>query len=122
MSNLNTDKTTLETSSKSWVVWSLACVFYFYEFLLQVSPSVMSNELMHDFNVTSHTLGILSGVYFYSYAFMQLPGGVMMDYFGPRRLLTIATAICAISTIAFGLTNSFYMACIARLMIGFGSA
>lgn len=107
---------------KSWIVWGLGCVFYFYECLLQVSPGVMSAELMRDFAVTSQTLGILSGIYFYSYAAMQLPGGVLMDYFGPRRLLTIATAICALSTIAFGLTNSFLMACFARLMIGFGSA
>ncbi|GGI80803.1 MFS transporter [Legionella impletisoli] len=105
-----------------WIVWGLGCLFYFYECLLQVSPSVMSHELMRDFAVTSHTLGILSGVYFYSYAAMQLPGGLLLDYFGPRKLLTIATAICAVSTIAFGLTNSFYMACVARLMIGFGSA
>jgi MFS family permease len=105
-----------------WVVWGLGCLFYFYECLLQVSPSVMSSELMRDFSVTSQTLGILSGIYFYSYAAMQLPGGVLMDYFGPHRLLTIATAICAVSTISFGLTDSFLMACIARLMIGFGSA
>lgn len=105
-----------------WIVWGLSCLFYFYECLLQVSPSVMSSELMRDFAVTSQTLGILSGIYFYSYAIMQLPGGVMMDYFGPHRLLTIATTICAVSTIAFGLTDSFFMACVARLMIGFGSA
>lgn len=105
-----------------WIVWGLGCLFYFYECLLQVSPSVMSSELMRDFSVTSHTLGILSGIYFYSYAAMQLPGGLMMDYFGPQRLLTIATTICAISTIAFGMTDNFFMACVARLMIGFGSS
>lgn len=105
-----------------WLVWGLGCLFYFYENLIQVSPSVMSNELMRDFSVTSHTLGILSGIYFYSYAGMQLPGGVMIDYFGPKRLLTIATTVCALGTIAFGMTDSFYMACLARLLIGFGSA
>ncbi len=109
-------------SLMSWIVWGLACVFYFYECLLQVSPSVMSNELMRDFAVTSQTLGILSGIYFYSYAAMQLPGGLMLDYFGPHRLLTLATIVCASSTIAFGLTDNFFMACVARLMIGFGSA
>ncbi|MDX1837144.1 MFS transporter [Legionella taurinensis] len=109
-------------TAKAWIVWGLGCVFYFYECLLQVSPSVMSNELMRDFAVTSQTLGILSGIYFYSYAAMQLPGGVMMDYFGPQKLLTLATTICAISTIAFGLTDNFFAACLARLMIGFGSA
>lgn len=105
-----------------WMVWGLGCLFYFYECLLQVSPSVMSNELMRDFSVTSQTLGILSGVYFYSYAAMQLPGGVLMDYFGPHRLLTLATVVCAVSTISFGMTDNFFMACVARLMIGFGSA
>ena len=105
-----------------WVVWGLGCLFYFYECLLQVSPSVMSNELMRDFAVTSQTLGILSGIYFYSYAAMQLPGGLLLDYFGPHRLLSLATVICATRTIAFGMTDSFFMACFARLMIGCGSA
>lgn len=126
MAHYNTQTQSTESSGiKSflpWMVWGLGCLFYFYECLLQVSPSVMSNELMRDFAVTSQTLGILSGIYFYSYAAMQLPGGVMMDYFGPHRLLTVATLVCAVSTIAFGLTNSFFMACVARLMIGFGSA
>lgn len=126
MAHFNTQSEALEKSDKTlfmpWIVWGLGCLFYFYECLLQVSPGVMSNELMRDFSVTSQTLGILSGVYFYSYAAMQLPGGVLMDYFGPHRLLTLATIVCAVSTIAFGMTDNFFMACVARLMIGFGSA
>ncbi len=119
---LSPNKQNAINAFKPWLVWGLGCIFYFYEFLLQVSPSVMSAELMRDFAITGHTLGILTGIYFYSYAAMQLPGGLLMDYFGPRRLLTLATTICAISTIAFGLTDHLVMACIARLMIGFGSA
>ena len=126
MAHYNTQSATMQNSkTKSimpWMVWGLGCLFYFYECLLQVSPSVMSNELMRDFSVTSQTLGILSGIYFYSYAAMQLPGGVLLDYFGPHRLLALATIVCALSTIAFGMTDNFFMACVARLMIGFGSA
>ncbi|MDP3560475.1 MAG: MFS transporter, partial [Legionellaceae bacterium] len=117
-----TTSTSVTTSWMGWLVWGLACLFYFYECLLQVSPSVMSNELMRDFSVTSHTLGILSGIYFYSYAAMQLPAGLFIDYFGPRRLLSLASLVCGISTFAFGFTHSFGAACLARLMIGFGSA
>lgn len=106
----------------AWIVWGLSCVFYFYESLLQMSLSVMGTELMRDFAITSQTLGFLSGIYYYSYSPMQLPCGVMLDYFGPRRILTIATFICAISTLAFAMTGSIYMACLARLMIGFGSS
>lgn len=124
MSKKNSPSHSIHASNriKPWIVWGLGCVFYFYEFLLQVSPSVMSNELMRDFGITGHTLGILTGIYFYSYAAMQLPGGLLMDYFGPRRLLTLATTVCAVSTLAFGITDHLVMACIARLMIGFGSA
>lgn len=105
-----------------WVVWGLGCIFYFYEFLLQVSPSVMGNLLMKDFSFTAHSLGILAGVYFYSYAIMQIPAGIMMDKFGSHRLLTFASGICAIGSIAFGSTHSFVMAAFARFLIGFGSA
>lgn len=122
MAHYHTPSETQPKSAISWLVWGLGCLFYFYECLLQVSPSVMSNELMRDFAVTGHTLGILSGIYFYSYAAMQLPGGLLLDYFGPHRLLTLATLICSVSTIAFGMTDNFFMACIARLMIGCGSA
>ena len=125
MSHSQTETDHSDCNTKSylrWIVWGLGCLFYFYEFLLQVSPGVMSNELMHDFSLTSQTLGLLSGIYFYSYTPMQIPGGVLMDRFGPHRLLTLATTVCALGTLAFGMTDSFFTACIARLMIGFGSA
>ena len=105
-----------------WMVWGLGCIFYFYESLLQVSLGVMGSELMRDFAVTSQTLGILSGFFYYAYSPMQLPCGILMDRFGPNRVLTIATIVCAVSTIAFGITNNLYMACATRLMIGFGAA
>ena len=82
--------TQFPTGLLPWTVWGLACIFYFYEFLLQVSPGVMASELMHDFAITSHTLGFLSGIYYYSYSPMQLPCGILMDRFGPHKILTIA--------------------------------
>ncbi len=114
----------VQTSSKflPWIIWVLACVFYFYEFLLQVSPGVMGTELMRDFSITGQTLGVLSGFYYYAYTPMQLPCGILMDRFGPHRVLTLATIICAGSTLAFSVTDSLITAYITRLMIGFGSA
>lgn len=120
--NQKDSKSQYQIGLKPWIVWGLGCIFYFYESLLQVSPSVMSHELMRDFLVTSQTLGVLAGIYFYSYALMQLPAGLLLDYFGPKRLLVIATLICGLSTIAFGSTDNFWLACIARMMIGLGSA
>lgn len=98
MAHYNVQSESLNKASVSlimpWMVWGLGCLFYFYECLLQVSPSVMSNELMRDFSVTSHTLGILSGIYFYSYAAMQLPGGVLMDYFTTTFINSCHSGLC----------------------------
>lgn len=125
MSTFESQSTSCKHSCQSilpWVVWVLGCIFYFYESLLQVSIGVMSNELMHDFSINSQTLGFLSGLFYYSYSPMQVPCGILMDRFGPNRILTIATTICALSTLLFGLTDSLFMAFATRLMIGFGAA
>jgi hypothetical protein len=57
------DQFSLETAASSpvkeksapyaWIIWSTAALFYLYEYVLRASPGVMTNELMHDFGVTS---------------------------------------------------------------------
>ena len=112
----------IQETRLAWLVWSLGCMFYFYEFLLQVSPGIMRTELTEAFHISAQGFGLLGGVYFYSYAGMQIPAGILLDKFGPRRLLTFATAICAIATLAFAHTTNFNAALVARFCIGFGSA
>src|SRR5262245_49717618 len=68
--------------------WLTGAVFFFYAWVLRVAPSVMVEELMRDLAVGGALLGHLSGVYYYGYAGMQVPVGVLLDRFGPRRLMT----------------------------------
>lgn len=105
-----------------WIMWGLAAFFYFYEFFLQVSPGVMVPELMQAFSVNATALGSLAASYFYIYAPMQVPVGVLLDRYGPRRLTTIATALCAAGCFLFGTAKILSMAEVGRLFIGFGSA
>jgi MFS family permease len=105
-----------------WVMWSLGALFYCYEFCLQVSPSVMTNEIMKTFSVSAAKLGVLSGFYLYAYTIMQIPVGILLDKFGPRRLLTFATICCALGSLLFGYAHVFTVAAIGRFMIGIGSA
>lgn len=105
-----------------WVMWGLATLFYCYEFFLQVSPSVMVKEIMQAFHVSAAQLGNLTAFYLYAYGIMQIPVGILLDRYGPRRLLTIATLFCAAGATLFGTTHSFPIAATGRFMIGFGSA
>lgn len=104
------------------VICSLAAMFYMYEFVLQVSPAVMTSELMHDFGLNAASLGAVSAFYYYAYTPMQLPAGLLYDRFGPRLLLTLAVLICALGAFFFGLTNSAAMASAGRFFMGIGSA
>ncbi len=103
-------------------MWALGACFYFYEYFLQVSPNVIRQELMRDFDINALYLGNLGAAYFYTYAVMQIPVGLLLDYFGPRRLLTSAAVFCAIGTTVFSLASTYPIAFLGRLLIGFGGA
>lgn len=105
-----------------WFIWSLGALFYCYEFFLQVSPSVMIDDLMREFNISAAALGNLTSYYLYFYAIMQIPVGLLLDRFGARRLLTIATLLCASGALVFAYSTSFEIAAIGRSLIGIGSA
>jgi len=124
MDNTTTGNNLLMKSLKNmpYAMWSIAVLFYGYENLLQVSPSVMVPELMHSFNVNAAALGNLSAVYFYAYASMQIPLGVLLDRLGPRRLLSVAALLCAIGSFLFGAAHHLVYAVLGRIFIGLGSA
>ncbi len=105
-----------------WLMWGCGALFYFYEFMVQVSPNVMGPELMYDFSINANGLGILTGIYFYAYAFMQIPAGLLLDRLGPHRLLACASGILAIGCLLFGTVPFFSLALFARFAIGIGSA
>ncbi|MCH9770610.1 MAG: MFS transporter [Gammaproteobacteria bacterium] len=106
-----------------WVVCILAAFFYCYEYLLRIEPSVMVRELMHNFSITATGVGVLSAMYYYAYTPLQAIVGITTDYYGPRRVLTIAILSCTLGSLIFGLPHHvFYLAAIGRLLIGVGSA
>lgn len=103
-------------------ICTLGALFYSYEYFLRITPSVMSTELQHYYHIQDGSFGSLSAFYYYMYTPMQLIVGILMDRYGPRRLLTLATLSCVAGTILFAATPILYVAEIGRLLIGFGSA
>jgi MFS family permease len=83
----------------------------------------MTQELMRFYHLTGAQYGNLSGsFYYYSYVIMQILVGLLMDRFGPRRLLTVACALCAIGAYLFACSDYIVIAMIGRFLIGLGSA
>lgn len=105
-----------------YLICSLASLFYLYEFVLQVSPSVMTKELMKSFGIGAAGVSIISAFYYYAYTPTQIIAGLLYDRFGPRRVLTIAISICAVGAFFFSMTHSFALASAGRFLMGVGSA
>lgn len=113
---------TKNTIAKGWVICTLAAIFYCYEYLLRMEPSVMVTELMHEFQANATELGTLSAFYYFIYTPMQIIVGLLSDLYGPRKILTLAVITCAIGSYIFGVAHTLPIAAIGRLLIGFGSA
>ena len=96
--------------------------FFAYAFTLRVAPGVMVQELMAEFAVGAAVLGNLSAVYFYTYAVLQIPIGLLMDKIGPRRLMTVAAAIVALGCWMFSTSEHIGTAYAGRALIGLGCA
>jgi MFS family permease len=104
--------------SAAVIAFALGALFFGYAFIQRVSPSVMTAELMREFSVGATALGSLSAFYFYTYASIQLPVGMLTDRFGPRKLMSAAAGLCAFASIGFALSDSIVTASIGRALIG----
>lgn len=109
-------------SFRGIVIYAITVIFLFYEIGLQMSPGVMTDDLMRDFGIGAQTLGIMSSCYFISYSFMQIPVGILFDRFGPRFLTTLAILVCAAGAFFFATTHTVSFAALGRFFMGFGSA
>lgn len=105
-----------------WLIWSLGALFYGYGYFQRVATSVMVEDLMRDFAVGAAVFGNLSAFYYYAYAGMQIPVGILNDRFGPRRILTAAAFLAALGTVLFAFSPSIEVAYAGRLLIGLSVA
>ena len=113
---------TAKGSSKAWIILGCAWLFYLYEYILRVSPSVMTNELMLDYGVTSTALGVLVSFYYFAYVPLQIPCGIIVDRFGPRKVITFSALLCVLGSIYFAQSDTLLTAQIGRFLMGAGSA
>ncbi len=100
------------------VVWGLAASFYLFGFFQRVMPASLADLLMRDFSLSAVALGNLSALYYYAYAAVQLPTGVLVQRLGPTRLLLAGSAIAGVGALLFALGSTVLVAGTGRALIG----
>jgi MFS family permease len=97
-------------------------MFYLLCYISRVEPSVLSNELMREFNMTASTFGVVISSLYITYCLMQIPNGILLDKFGSRAIMSVSALLCAIGLFIFGSARGPIQLEIGRLVLGLGSA
>ena len=93
---------------------------YFFSYFFRVVNAVISPDLVRDVGVDANRLGLLTSAYFLAFAAAQLPLGVALDRFGPRRVNAILLVVAACGALVFGMSESLGGLAAGRALIGLG--
>lgn len=108
--------------SRAFVVWLIAVLVYLVAILGRTSFGVSGVFALDRFGVGASQLAVFTSVQVGVYALSQIVMGLLIDRFGPRRLLAVGAVVMALGQIWLGLTSSFGWALAARVLIGVGDA
>ena len=105
-----------------WPILTILYVLGFTNLFLRSSFGVMGPDLAREMSLSPAALSIVASAFFFAYALMQVPTGMLLDRFGPRR--TLATML--LSTLAgaglFAAGQSPEMLAAGRILMGIGCA
>jgi predicted MFS family arabinose efflux permease len=93
---------------------------YFVSYVYRMVNAVLAPTLAAEFGLSAGGLGLLSSMYFFSFAFCQLPVGLAMDRFGPRRVNALLLLVAAAGGAWFASAETAGAAMAARALIGIG--
>lgn len=93
---------------------------YFLSYLYRVVNAVIAPDLVRDVGLDANELGMLTSAYFITFAAFQLPLGILLDRFGPRRTEAALLLFAALGAAVFALAESAAGLIVGRLLIGFG--
>jgi len=96
------------------------CLGYTLSQFLRISVGVLAPELMDTLHISHENMGVLGGVFFLSFAFFQIPSGILLDRFGPRRVMSIVILFAFLGSVLFALADNYHSLLIARILMGFG--
>ena len=103
-------------------IFSAFWAAYLLSYLFRTVNAVISPELTRDLGLAPGALGLLTSTYFVAFAAVQLPAGVLLDRYGPRRVESALLVLGGTGALFFALAESTTGLVVARALIGAGVA
>lgn len=95
---------------------------YFLSYFFRAVNAVVAPDLVKELGLKPDELGLLTAAYLGAFALFQLPLGVLLDRYGPRRVQTVLLSIAALGALLFAMSTNALALSAARAMIGLGFA
>ena len=105
------------------IFWRVTLPFlagYFVSYVYRSINAIIGPELAREFGLSAAGLGLLSGIYFFAFALFQLPLGILLDRYGPRRVNATLLMVAAAGGLWFSFADSIVQLTLARALIGLG--
>lgn len=103
-----------------WLIFGIMALAYVFVYFHRLCPAVVALDLQRDLQTTGGFMGLLASAYFYPYALMQFPAGLLSDSMGPRKTVTCFLLLAGAGSILFGFASGMEMAVCSRVMVGLG--
>jgi MFS family permease len=95
---------------------------YFASYFFRTINALISYNLVADLKLSAAHLGLLTSTYFLAFAFVQIPAGLLLDRYGPRRVQSILLLVAALGAFLFATASEFELLLLGRALIGLGVA
>ncbi|MBW1840248.1 MAG: MFS transporter [Deltaproteobacteria bacterium] len=105
-----------------WIIFWILALAYVLVFFHRMCPAVVAVDMMKDLRAGGSLIGFLGSAYFYPYALMQIPAGLLSDSWGPRKTITFFFFVAFVGSILLGLAPNAFWAILGRALAGLGVA
>ena len=106
----------------AWRMWGVPAFLFLFAFFHRAAPGVFAKELMHDFGATGTIIGLLSATYFYSYAGLMIPAGVLLDRLGVRTVVAAGGLVMSAGTLLMAMAPRPALLFAGRFLVGAGAS
>ena len=101
---------------------AVLCAAFMASQFFRVSNAVIAPELMRTLSISSEAMGVITGAFFFAFGIMQIPTGILLDRFGPRRTMSGLFVIAAAGSAVFATAEGTTGLIAGRALIGVGCA
>ncbi|QFU81485.1 MFS transporter [Natronorubrum aibiense] len=107
---------------RRWLLWATLSGCFLLVNVNRLSTAVLSENLMAAFEMTGTQLGTLHAIFFWVYAFMQIPTGIFADRVGPRLTAAAGAVVMNVGVVWFAFADGYLTAVFGRGLIGLGGS